>query len=226
MKKLNTIIWGIVLVLLGVIWGLNATGITQIDIFFDGWWTLFIIVPCLVGLFTGGDKGGNVIGILVGVALLLASQDVLSFSLLWKLAVPVIIVLIGLKMIFQSFGSEKSRQIEQQVKEKNGKLQQHCATFAGVTADYTGEVFEGAELTAVFGGVKCDLRQAVISADAVLRVCAVFGGVTVLVPDGVNIKVTSNSIFGGMTNKKTNQKENAVTVYVTGSCIFGGADIQ
>ena len=41
MKDLSRILWGIVLVLLGIIWGLNATGVTNIDIFFDGWWTLF-----------------------------------------------------------------------------------------------------------------------------------------------------------------------------------------
>ena len=35
MKDLSRILWGIVLVLLGIIWGLNATGITNIDIFFE-----------------------------------------------------------------------------------------------------------------------------------------------------------------------------------------------
>lgn len=35
MKKLNGIVWGIVLVAAGVLLGLNAFGITDIDIFFD-----------------------------------------------------------------------------------------------------------------------------------------------------------------------------------------------
>lgn len=35
MKDLSRILWGIVLILLGIIWGLNATGVTNIDIFFD-----------------------------------------------------------------------------------------------------------------------------------------------------------------------------------------------
>lgn len=30
---------------------MNAFGITDIELFFDGWWTLFIIVPCLVGIY-------------------------------------------------------------------------------------------------------------------------------------------------------------------------------
>ena len=59
MKKLNGIVWGIVLVAAGVLLGLNAFGITDIDIFFDGWWTLFIIVPMgLVAFFAFTDKSG------------------------------------------------------------------------------------------------------------------------------------------------------------------------
>ena len=36
MKKAKKIVWGILLVVLGVIWGLNALEVTDIDIFFDG----------------------------------------------------------------------------------------------------------------------------------------------------------------------------------------------
>lgn len=39
---------GIVLIILGPIVGGNTLGITNINIFFDGWWTLFIIVPCFI----------------------------------------------------------------------------------------------------------------------------------------------------------------------------------
>ena len=42
MKKLSKILWGVVLVLVGGIFALNAFGITNFEVFFDGWWTLFI----------------------------------------------------------------------------------------------------------------------------------------------------------------------------------------
>ena len=44
MKKIESILWGLVLIVVGVIIGLNTMGITNINIFFDGWWTLFIIM--------------------------------------------------------------------------------------------------------------------------------------------------------------------------------------
>ena len=50
MKNITKILWGTALIAVGGIIALNAFGITDIELFFDGWWTLFIIVPCLVGI--------------------------------------------------------------------------------------------------------------------------------------------------------------------------------
>lgn len=224
--KRNNVIWGIVLVAIGVIFGTNALGITDISIFFDGWWTLFIIVPCTVGLFTSHDKMGSVIGILIGVALLLACQDVFDFEIMRKLAVPVIVILIGLAMIFKRRDNQATLILEE-AKKNGAPLKQCCATFSGQDVDYTDEVFDGAEFNAIFGGIKCDLRNAVIEKDAVINACCIFGGIDILVPDNVNVKVSSSSIFGGISDKNhKNSAENAVTLYINGTCMFGGIDIK
>ena len=52
MKKISTVLVGIIFVVAGVIIGLNSFGITDINIFFDGWWTLFIIIPAINGFIT------------------------------------------------------------------------------------------------------------------------------------------------------------------------------
>ena len=100
-----------------------------------------------------------------------------------------------------------------------------CATFTGCNLNYDGEPFEGAELTAVFGGVKCDLRGAVIQADCAIQATAVFGGIDIFVPDTVNVKISSNSMFGGVTNK-TAAHPGAPTVYVSATSMFGGVTIK
>lgn len=69
MKKFGNVLWGIVLISIGLIMGGNALGITNINIFFDGWWTLFIIIPSFIGLFNDDEKTGNLVGLLIGVAL-------------------------------------------------------------------------------------------------------------------------------------------------------------
>ncbi len=225
MKKTNKVLWGIALIAAGVVLALNVFNITDIDIFFDGWWTLFIIVPCAVGLFTEREKTGNIIGIVVGVFLLLCCQDILSFSTLWKLLVPAIIVFVGLKMVLTGLFGNKANEIMKQLKLEGKQMKCGFAAFSGCDINYDGETFEGAELTAVFGGVECDLRGAIIEKDCAIQIAAIFGGIDIFVPAGVNVKVSSNSIFGGVSNK-TAVHQNAPTVYVSGICMFGGVEIK
>jgi len=225
MKKTSSVLWGIVLIAVGVIWALNSLNIADINIFFDGWWTLFIIIPCAIGLFTEREKTGNIIGIAIGVLLLLCCRDILSFSTLWKLLVPAIIVIIGLKILLKGLFGNKANEIMKNLKLEGKNLKTGCAAFSGCSLNYSGEVFEGAELTAVFGGVECDLRNAIIEKDSAIQVTAIFGGIDILVPADINVKVSSISIFGGTSNK-TAVHQDAPTLYISGTCMFGGVDIK
>ena len=225
MKKVSRVIWGIVLIAAGLVFALNSLGIADIDLFFDGWWTLFIIVPCAVGLVTEREKTGNLIGIAIGVCLLLACQGVLDFSLLWKILVPAVIVVIGLKMVFQGLFGNQANEMITKMKEDGKQPKVSCAAFSGCDVNYDGEIFEGAELTAVFGGVECDLRNAVIEKDCAIRVCAIFGGIDILVPENVNVKSGTSAIFGGVSNKTAARKD-VPTLYISGTCMFGGVDIK
>ena len=227
MKQISRILWGIALVLVGVIFALNAVGITDIELFFDGWWTLFIIIPCFIGLFGEKEKTGNIIGLAIGVFLLLCCQNVLGFDMLWKIAVPAIIVIIGLKLILSAVFGDKATKILESSKQNGDNVKIGCATFSGQDLNFDGEVFTGAELSAVFGGVKCDLRNAVIEKDCAIDATSVFGGIDIFVPDTVNVKVNSNSIFGGVSDKNHRPTiQGAVTVYINATCMFGGVDIK
>ena len=225
MKKASSVLWGIVLIAAGVIWALNELDIANINIFFDGWWTLFIIIPSAIGLFTDREKTGNVIGLAIGVFLLLCCRDILSFSVLWKLLIPAIVIIIGLKMVLVGLFGGKANQIMKKLKSEGKALKSGCAIFSGCDIKYDNEIFEGAELTAVFGGVECDLKNAIIEKDCAIQFSAIFGGIDITVPDNVNVKVSSNSIFGGVSNKTGVHKESP-TIYVSGTCMFGGVEIK
>lgn len=226
MRKIRNLIWGIVLVAVGIIWALNICGFTDINIFFKGWWTLFIIVPCTVGLITERDKFGNLIGLGIGVILLLGTRDILPFDLLWKLLIPAVIVLIGLRLIFKDLFRKKGKKTLR-FNRKAAGAREFCATFSGQDVNYNGMVFEGAELTAVFGGIDCDLRGAIIEQDVAIEVNAVFGGVDILLPANVNLRISSTSVFGGTSNERGNAElEGVPTVFVNSTCVFGGVDIK
>lgn len=226
MNKISNLMWGIVLVAIGVVLAINSLGIADINVFFNGWWTLFIIVPCFIDLFKNGDKTGNIIGIVIGVFLLLACRDILSFGLIWKLIVPVILVIVGLSLIFKD---ALKKEIKENIKKlnKNKNDNEYFATFAGSDLNFDNEEFNGADLSAVFGGIKCNLRNAKIKKDVVVNASSIFGGITLLVPNDVNVKVVSTSIFGGVENKKNKiNSKNEKTIYVNATCLFGGVEIK
>ncbi|MBR7160889.1 MAG: hypothetical protein IKD07_00600 [Clostridia bacterium] len=226
MKKTSNILWGIIIVALGVLFAMKAFGV-DVDIFFDGWWTLFIIVPFAVGLFTEREKLGNLIGVGIGVLLLLACRDVIPFSLIWKLAIPAILILIGLKMIFGGIFDKKANAVSQKMKSEGKASKNGTSVFSDTRVDFVGQDFYGAELNSIFGGLTCDLNGALIREDCVINACAVFGGIDILVPEGVNVRLNSNSVFGGASDKKKRPVcENAPTVYVNATCMFGGLDIK
>ena len=116
--------------------------------------TLFIIVPCFIGLFKENEKTGNVIGVLIGIALFLGCQDIINFDLIWKLALPTILVIICLSIIFKdTLGGKVNDEIKKLNEKRNG-ANTYCATFSGQKVKFDKKLFAGADLTAVFGGVE------------------------------------------------------------------------
>lgn len=220
MKNYKNIILGIILIVVGVWFGLYATGVVKINLLFDGWWTLFIIIPSFLGLFDEDGRTGSLIGLFVGVLLLLSCQDVLNFDIVLKLIVPCVLIVTGLSFIFK--GKIKTKNIEN-VKTVGGT--NYNATFSGQNLDFSKEEFTGTKLDAVFGGIKCDLRNAIINDDVVIEASAIFGGITILVPKDVNVKITSTSIFGGVDGKSKMDKPGK-TIYVNATCLFGGVEVK
>lgn len=205
MKKIENTVIGLILIIIGVIIGLNAFHITNIDLFFDGWWTLFIIVPCFFGLFKDQDKTGNIIGLIVGIYLLLYCQGLINFQFAWKLVVPVIFVLIGLKMIFKdTFNKKKHRQ-----------------------NIYDNQLYIGGNYDVTFNGLILDLSKAYLNEETNITISTLFGGVDLYLPDDVNIQIQSSNFLGGVDlHKRENKIENTKVIYLNARCIFGGINIK
>ncbi len=224
MKKLFGIVVGALLIAGGVIYALNVFGVADISFSLDGWWTLFIIIPCLSGLLSGNDKLGSFAGLCIGVLLLLAARDVFDFSLVWKLIVPVIIVVIGIKFIAKSLGTAKERPTTDNADNRNELV----AVFTSQKANYGDKEMSAAKVGAIFGGAECNLKNAAIVDGCTIDVMCIFGGVDILLPENVIIKNNSFCLFGGISDKRAVQSADSerVTLVINGFCMFGGVDIK
>lgn len=218
-------LWGILLIIIGIILGLNALNITNINLFFDGWWTLFIIIPSFIGLFNEKEnKTSNLIGLGIGIALLLAAQDFIQFEIVFKLIVPFVLITIGLSFLFSD---KTKKQIVDKLNNVNkNNLENIVATFSEQKINKDEDNFKGANLDAIFGGITLDLRNTKLEKEIIIKASSIFGGIDILLPSDVNVQVKATPIFGGVSNKIKNHKENNKTIYIDAFCLFGGVDIK
>ena len=218
MKKATRIIYGLLLIVFGSLLCLKNLNVITFDIFFDGWWTLFIIIPSLVSLFDSHFNEGF-IGLVIGVLLLLACQDIITFDVIWKLFVPVLLIYIGLMLLFKSSFSKRHKDF---IPSENAK--DYIAVFAGQKYK-AGKKLDDTNCVTVFGGIDLDLREVKIDKDIKISCVNIFGGTDLYVPNDVNIVVSSTDCFGGCQNK-TKDCSGKHTIYIEAVNIFGGLDIK
>lgn len=221
-NKISNALWGIFWVSLGVIIAGNAFHWWDISLFFSGWWTLFIIVPCGIGMISNGFGSFSTVGFAVGILMLLNCQGIIVGATFRKLLIPVILILIGICIIVRNLINGAIN-----VKTQYGEEACYAATFSSNRVIFPNQKFNGAETDSIFGGVTLDLRNAIIDENVIINATSVFGGTEIYLPPYVKVKINSTSFFGGASNKTKHQvQDGAPVVYVNVLCMFGGVDIR
>ena len=227
MKQALKIILGLALIAAGVLWILNISGVVSFEFSTKGWWSLFIIVPCLFGLINDKDKIGPCIGIGWGVLLLLAAREVITWNQMWQIGLALMIIGFGIRLLlFKSCCNHEVSEIK--TVSRDGKdIRFIESSFGKQNLSLAGEKFEGADVKASFGALILDLNGAEISADAFIDLNVGFAGVTIVVPEGLSVKIAVSSGFGGVTdNRRTRTETGCNSLIITGKVGFGGVEIR
>lgn len=84
------------------------------------------------------------------------------------------------------------------------------------------------KILATFGGIDLDFTQAMLPpGDTYIDAMCVFGGVDIIVPEGVNVELSGVPIFGGIDNKYGDRRlPGAPTLHISGFALFGGIDVK
>jgi len=230
-KTLRNILLALALVALGVLLLLKALNIYDVNLFFPGWWTLFIIVPPLFFIIEEGFSFAKLMVISVGVILLIWQQGYVTSEQLWPIfgatAVTGVGMLLLYKVIFRKM-IQPTNSCKNQEQSGAGNQREHRGVFDGFSADYAGQPFEGTDCRAVFGGGQLDLTNAIIAQDCTINCEAIFGGMEIYLPYEVNIKVVGSGIFGGVENKRKGwpHRPEYPTVTIRAKSVFGGVSID
>ena len=106
--------------------------------------------------------------------------------------------------------------------------------------NYSGELEDGTEFSAVFGKVNLDLRDVILTGpETRIKVNAVFGGAEIFLPPDLPVRVKSDVVFGGVqlpdgnsggfgsAKYKSDNYEGAPNrLFIEINTVFGGAEVH
>lgn len=208
---------GLLLITVGVALLLQSAGFAESETIWGVFWPVVLIG---VGLLSWKSNPriwlGPLVIVLIGVMFLLDNLELVQNSW-WNYFWPAVIILIGLRILLG-----RSRHTRP---DKTQDARQSFAAFSGVDRQVVGP-FTSGDITAAFGGVKLDLRQAEIQEGASLNAFAAFGGCEIIVAKNVKVQTNVLPLFGGASDKTSPENSASKTLRVTGTALFGGIEIK
>ena len=216
----SQLLLGALVVLIGILLLLHTT-----DVFPTR--NLLLYVPSLfvvIGVWAlFQSRFRNLVGpvVLIGVAGA-AQLVVLDYVTIGQVIVywPVLVIALGLSIVAGQFRSRAHQ--------TDDVFTAAFAAFGGVEKRNTSKSFTGGDLTAVFGGVELDLRDAVVDAPpAHINAVAMFGGVEIIVPRDWNVRLDVLPVLAGASDDRPRRDDEhaEVDLIVTGFAAFGDVSV-
>ena len=139
-----------------------------------------------------------------------------------------LILYVGVSLIIDSYRRDPDQWLQRPLPiGEDGKRICCSVHYGGDEYVYHGETFHGARLDAFCGGIRMDLREAVINEDEEIDIHTFCGGIELIVPTHVNVVVKSHSFIGGVGNHTARTTDlKAPTLHIIASNFFGGVDIK
>lgn len=223
--NLGRILLGLVVVAAGVLFLLDAANVLDAGTAIGRWWPVVIIA---LGALQLAQRPRSLLGPLLlvgaGVLLLLFTTRTIEGNA-WNYLWPLAVIVGGLTLLTRwrgpaTFPTHVDRE----------DTITATGIFGGPKVGSASQQFHGASLTAIFGGVTLDLRQArPAPGGAAITATAAFGGIDILVPHGWRITTTSTPLFGGVEDKTHATPDlgpDAPRLHIDALALFGGVNIK
>ncbi|MHB1483827.1 MAG: LiaF transmembrane domain-containing protein [Saccharofermentanales bacterium] len=229
-RNISNILWGAIFIFVGVGLVGNILDLWDYTVFFNGWWTLFLIIPALVSMIQSGIKLSNSIIMGIGILLLLDQQDVIPEGIVFKFAAPIVLIVIGIAIISKAafrHNAPDQAKTDGKTTVNTDDYPNYFAIFSGNTVKNNSMNFQGGNATSVFGGNEIDLSDVVLAKDVDFGITSIFGGTEIKAPKNARIELRGVPIFGGNDNTAASSADPAafkITFHCTS--IFGGTEIK
>ena len=222
--------WGILLVILGGFLVANAFDLLPYRLKDILWsWEMLLIV---VGVFSLVNNQSKVIGlVLISLGGFFLIENFWDFPYYVRKAFwPSAIVVIGLYLILSPKSYFKNRK-ERDKEDDSRDFIDEVSIFGGSDKMVTSNEFKGGRATSIFGGSKVNLMSSELAVgENIVDIFSLFGGTTIIVPAGWNVKVEVAGIFGGFSDKRQRMPnlvfDQEKVLVIKGLAIFGGGEVK
>lgn len=204
-NKRTNIFLGLVFLLIGVFSLLGSLNIVSFNIFFPGWWTLFIIVPSIICMLEEKINFANVFSLILGIILLLSVNNIISFSLVIKIIIPVFLIIFGMYIILLA-------------SLKNAK------SYVFSTKSF--EIEENSEINTLFSTLHLKFNK-LKGKENSINIHSVFSEVILYVPKGTRVIVEGSKVFSDVIDHREEKEENYTsTLYLKMNNLFSDIVIR
>lgn len=225
-RSRSHIVVGVLIIFIGALLLFDAMDVIPLwmrDFFFR--WQFIVVAVGLISLITNRNKAPGIIVIAAGLFFLAPEY----FEDVRRYIIPVAIILIGLAIVARR--GIKGYYISEEFSGSNPDFIDIVAIFSGGERLVTSRNFKGGKATAVFGGAEINMLNAdLASQDVVIEATAVFGGITIIVPNAWEVVVDVDSVFGGFADKRIFSSDQRLNpekrLFIKGAVVFGGGEIK
>lgn len=195
-------------------------------------WKSLLILLGIVLLTSEKNKTTGTILFVIGSVFLLADIFNQEFWEVVRFVIPLILIVAGVAILIRRQSYSK-HEINKTSENDSADVINDVSVFGGGEKKILSRNFKGGQLTAIFGGSEIDFRKAEL-ADGVnaIDLLCIFGGVSMRIPEGWQVKSEVNAIFGGFSDERSimdHSPENTNSdkvLYIKGLVLFGGGEIK
>lgn len=236
--KHNGIVFGCMLLLLGIIYLIAQIDGVPITTEGNLWWIVLSLLILGTGIGSFRKRFSFIgLGLILFSGYLFYVKTIntsasIAFNYIW----PAAVVLIALGIIFPiatkrknyiyhgKHGEGKTPRVS--YKEVEGYVNMDCAFCDEKRAFAEGE-FKGADIDISFGSFEMDLTASTSFANnCIIKIDASFGSLTLIVPPSVNVVKSMNNSFASCSIHGKSNPDATQTLFVKGNISFGSVDIK
>ncbi|WP_428719166.1 LiaI-LiaF-like domain-containing protein [Undibacterium curvum] len=222
----NRLVFGAILMIFGALALLDNLNIFNTFNIFHFWPMVFIAVGALK-ISRSDTVSGHLIGgmfIAVGAAMTLQHMGIIDFRMRnWW---PIFLIAGGMAVIFKDRLITENNVNQLNPEQSPQNICNVSAMMSGAKINNASPDFQGGELTAVMGGIELDMRGASIQSEAILNVFAIWGGITVRVPNDWTVISQGVPLLGAIEDETVPPMEKSKKLYIQGYAIMGGVEIR